>query len=82
MAPGIKYFLFFLLTLALDWSWAAYISAVSDKKVVKAVIFSAFIYLTGVITTLFTIEDHWIILPALLGTIIGTYVSVEFSKKT
>lgn len=63
--------------ILLDYGWAKYISGVSNKKAVPASLWSVAIYLIGASLTLLIVEDRWIMVPAALGTLVGTFIAVK-----
>jgi hypothetical protein len=78
----MKYLALFLLTCFLDYGWGLYIAAVSNKQEIRASIYSAIIFVSGMAVTVFTVEDHFAILPGVAGTVLGTYFSVKLHKKS
>ena len=71
------YIITFFLMILLDYGWAKYIANVSSKKPLPAAFWSVTIYLIGASLTVLVVEDHAIILPASLGTLVGTYIAVK-----
>lgn len=67
----------FFLMVVLDYGWAQYIANISDKKALSASIWSVIIYLVGASLVLLVVEDRAIMLPASLGTFVGTYIAVK-----
>lgn len=71
----------FFSTLMADFSWSMYIKLLSKNKDLKAACWSAFITLIGGITIIGYTANHWLIIPAIVGGFIGTYLSKYFNKK-
>jgi hypothetical protein len=69
-------FVVFLATAAYDIAWARYTSAVSQRRAVRAAWWSATIYAFGAFATIQYTRDPWLIIPALLGAFLGTWIGV------
>ena len=77
----MKYLLVFLVVTLLDYGWGAYIKAVSQKRPYQAAVWSAGIYLIGMANTLLAVEDHWMLIPGTLGTLLGTFLAVTHTQE-
>jgi hypothetical protein len=71
---------FFAMFLA-DICWALYFIKVSERKSIAASIWAVGIYLCGAFTITSYIENKSFIIPAILGSFLGTYVTIEYKKK-
>ena len=65
----------FLIMVAIDFAWAVYIKSLANGKHLKAALWSMFIAAAGGITVIGYIENHWLLIPAVIGGGIGTYCS-------
>lgn len=77
-----KYITAFFLMVLLDYGWAKYIAGIADKKALSASIWAVVIYLVGASLVLLVVEDRAIMIPASLGTFVGTYLAVKHKEKT
>lgn len=78
----MKYVLAFFLMVLLDYGWAKYIAGVADRKALAASIWSVIIYLVGASLVLLVVEDRAIMIPASIGTFVGTYIAVKHKGHT
>ena len=76
----MKYISAFFIMLVVDYAWSVYIRSAAERKAVKASITSAVIFLSSSLLTIEFVEDRWILIPAMLGGIVGTYLSVSRGK--
>ena len=72
ITTALVVFIFMILT---DYCWGVYIKALSESKILKASIYSAFIVVAGSVTAINYVDNHWMIIPAALGAFVGTYLS-------
>lgn len=70
----------FLLTLVVDFAWSMYIKSLADNKHIRASGWAAFITLAGGLTVIGYTENHWLLIPAVIGGAIGTYLSKYFKR--
>lgn len=70
----------FVLMLVVDFAWSMYIKSLGNNKHMAAAGWSAFISLAGGISVIGYTENHWLLIPAVLGGAIGTYLSKYFKK--
>lgn len=75
----IKYIVMFTAAFLVDWVWAEYIKHTAAKNAWRSAGLSGVIVLIGAFTTFAYMEDRWMVAPALLGGMLGTYVSVKRS---
>jgi hypothetical protein len=73
----LKYALVFVASFLVDWIWAAYIIETARKAAVKSTLLSGLIVLIGAFTTLSFMHDPTTVVAAVLGGMLGTYVSVK-----
>lgn len=77
----LKIILVFFVTFILDWVWAAYIVNTSKKDAIKSSIYSGLILCMGAFITLSYVEDKRMLIPALIGGMIGTYFCVKHESR-
>jgi predicted branched-subunit amino acid permease len=63
-----------------DYFWGVYIKSVANHQAIRASLFGALIMLCGAFTAISYISDHWALIPAVIGGMIGTYISVKYNK--
>ena len=76
----LQYSLVFVVTLITDGLWAYYIAHTAAKNAWRATFSSGAIVLSGAFVILTYIDDHLALIPALIGGMIGTYITVRYSK--
>lgn len=67
----------FLAAGLLDAVWAKYIQAAAAGKKLAAANWSFLIYVFGSTITLSYVANHWLIVPAALGSWLGTYLGTK-----
>ena len=77
----IKFILVFITVCFSDFIWSKYIIHVSKGNAISASLYGASTYLIGSLITLTYIHDYKMIIPATLGALLGTYLSVRFFNK-
>ena len=70
----LPYIVIFFLTLFTDWLWAYYIKHTAGGNVWKATFSSGAIVVAGAYVT---VSYKALIIPAILGGMTGTYLSVK-----
>jgi len=73
----IEYVICFFAALAVDYCWARYTASIADHKRWIAGLWSIGIGLSGGITTISFVTDHWLLIPVLTGYFIGTVMAVK-----
>lgn len=73
----MKYVLLAILGFGLDYIWALYTAAVAAKKPLPSAVWSVGIYLAGGISVISYTEDHWTLVPLIIGSFFGTYTAVR-----
>lgn len=66
----------FLATMGADYAWTKYIAAAAAKHPHKAAAWSAAIILVGAVNIISYTQNHWLIIPAVLGAYAGTWLAV------
>jgi hypothetical protein len=76
----IQYTIVFFMMMITDYFWGVYIKSVANHQAIRASLFGALIMLCGAFTAISYISDHWALIPAVIGGMIGTYISVKYNK--
>jgi uncharacterized metal-binding protein len=71
---ALKALAVFLLVFTLDFVWAGYTKAITQHRRLSACVFSALIYVVGALSTIGYVSNPWLILPAVIGGMAGTWV--------
>jgi hypothetical protein len=75
-----KFILVFIIVTAADFLWAAYISHTAKGNIWKASSYAAAIALFSGLITIAYINDSRMIIPAVLGAFVGTYLCLKLKK--
>ncbi len=67
----------FAIMTALDFVWARYTAAVTDKRRLAAALYSGAIVGLGGFSTISYVDNHWMLIPAVAGALFGTYLAVR-----
>ena len=70
----------FIIDLLVAFAWGKCVKAVADNKPLAAAIYSAFISASGAITIISYNKNNWLIIPAIIGGSIGTYLAVRYKS--
>ena len=71
----------FVATGVGDMFWTFYIRRTSEGKALQASLFSGIIMLTGGIVVISYVENKWYLIPAAIGALVGTYITVKWDSK-
>jgi len=77
----INYIIVFFSYLILDFAYASYIVACSNKKPIVASNWSVVCYLTSAMGLAMFIEDKWAIIPMICGGWLGSYIVIKMDQK-
>jgi hypothetical protein len=78
----ILHFILVFIAMALaDVCWTYYFIKIEERKSVAAGIWGSAIYICGVFGVLSYTEDRTLIIPAVLGAFVGTYLTIEYKKR-
>lgn len=72
----------FCMTAIADSIWAKYIETAAAGRALPAAVWSMLIFTFGSIVTIGYVNDHWMLIPVLLGSFAGTYLTIRFRKKS
>ncbi len=65
-----------------DICWTYYFIKVEERKSLHAAIWSSLIIIFGIFTTINYVEDRTLVIAAILGAFIGTFIAVEIKKRS
>ncbi len=71
--------MFFVVALV-DWMWGRYIIHTAQKNAVKSSLYASILTAFGAYITISYVSDHRMLIPAVLGAFVGTYISVKMSR--
>lgn len=63
----------FLLMVALDFVWARYTMALHRQAHGRASLYAGGIFLLNGLVTMAYVQSGWLLIPAVLGAVAGTY---------
>jgi hypothetical protein len=70
----------FVVMFALDIAWARYTMSASKEKEIEASVWASLILVFSSIVTIGYVSNPWLILPAVAGAFVGTYVGIKYKK--
>ena len=74
----IIYLLIFTSTAIADIIWVFYIRRIGEGKALSASLFGTAIWLLGAYVVVNYVKDVKLIIPAALGSFVGTYIAVRY----
>lgn len=77
----LKFIGVMIMMIFADIAWAQYFITVGDRQSLKAGIWAALIYVFGMLVTTHYINDWTLGIAAVVGSFIGTYITVEFKRR-
>lgn len=77
---AFKHLFVFLAAGVVDAIWAFYIMACAEKAAFKASLWGGAVMCIGGFLTITYVSDHSFLPTAVLGGIIGTYITVKYKK--
>lgn len=77
----IQFILVFLAMTIADICWTLYFIKIDERKSVAAGIWGSAIYLCGAFGVMSYTQDKTLIIPAIIGSFVGTYLTVEYKKR-
>ncbi len=72
-----EYIAAFLAMFFTDMFYTYYLSAIEKNRAVMASIWAGVLYLFGALIVVGYTRDVWILVPAVVGGVLGTYVGVK-----
>ena len=70
----------FIVDLVVSFAWAKSIKAIATDSPVKAALWAGIITLFGAFTIISYNINNWLLIPAVAGSSLGTYLSVKYRK--
>jgi hypothetical protein len=77
----MEYVLIFIATIIVDVAWTLYLIKVEERKVVQSGVWAVVIYLVGALVVLSYSHNHYLLIPAVIGSFIGTAGTVWYKKR-
>lgn len=74
------FLIIFLLDLVVAFAWTKCVKAVAENEALKAALWSGFIAFSAAISIISYNNNNLLLIPAILGSAIGTYLSVKYKK--
>lgn len=71
----------FILTLLADVCWTQYNMRSAEKRAHPAAFWSALIVAVGGLNVLLYTTSHWLLIPAILGAYLGTWVTIWYENR-
>lgn len=71
----------FLLMILTDMVWAVYIRRSAQGKAFSSALAAMVLLLSGGYVVVSYTADHWMLIPAALGSFVGTYITVRFDTR-
>lgn len=72
----------FLAMTITDICWTFYLLKVEERKSVQAGLWASVLYLFGATVVTAYVGDKSLIIAAMLGSFFGTYITLEYKKRT
>lgn len=80
MNPVLQHIGVFLAAGLVDAIWTLYIIACAEKAAFRASVWGGLIFVVSAMLTISYIENHWFLLTAGIGGMLGTYITIRFKK--
>jgi len=64
-----------------DVCWAYYFIKIDERRSVAAGMWAVLIYMFGAFTVTSYMQDKTLIIAAMIGSFLGTYLTVEYKKR-
>lgn len=77
----LTYIITFTAVFATDILYVYFLKAVQENRPIPASFWSVLVTLTGTITVISYTEDHWAVIPALIGAAVGTYAGMALRRR-
>jgi len=75
-----KVILILVLSFLINFSYAQYIKNVTKSNPFKAILFGEFVTIAMAINVINYVDNHYYLIPVIIGGSIGTYISVKRKK--
>ncbi len=80
MSFWVMAILVFIVDSAVSFAWAECIKAIGKRQAILSGIWAGVLTLCGAFTIINYTNNHWFLIPATAGAVLGTYLSVKFKK--
>lgn len=82
MSAALTFLAVFAAMVVLDFVWAFYTLALTNHQSLRAGLYAgAWMTTQGFITVSYVV-DHWLLVPAIIGAMVGTYAASKMLKGT
>ena len=81
MAFAIKFLLVMFSMILADVCWTMYFIEVDKRRSISAGLWSAAILLFGSAVTINYVDDHRLLIAAIIGSFIGVVATIEYKKR-
>ena len=71
----------FLSMVVLEYIWAHYTIYLMQNKPALASLAAMGITVANAVVTIFYVDDHWLIVPTMLGAFVGTYAAIKWKPR-
>lgn len=72
----LPYALTFAAVFVLDFVWAFYVDQVKERRAWSAAAWAGLLFLVSAFATVSYVDNHWLIVPAVAGAVMGTWAGV------
>ena len=72
----------FFAIFLLDVVYTYYLRCVTDNNVLGASFWSVACYILGSVAVINYTTNHWLLIPAMAGAFVGTFVGMKIKKNT
>jgi hypothetical protein len=81
MAFAIKFILVMIAMFLTDVCWTMYFVEVEKRKSISAGLWGSAILLFGSVVTINYVDDHKLLIAAIIGSFIGVVATIEYKKR-
>lgn len=78
----IEYIISFFAIFFLDIVYTYYLRCVQENKALGASVWSMACYILGSVAVINYTTNHWLIIPAIAGAFVGTWVGMKFKIRS
>lgn len=71
----------FILLIITDFVWTRYTQSVTAERPYSAAVYTAFIILCSGVSTISYVHDPRLLVPAVVGGMVGTVVAMRWKRK-
>ncbi len=76
----LKFLSVMVAMMLADVCWTLYFMKIAEKKAAQAAVWGSVIILFGAISTTSYVDDHSLIIAAVIGAFIGTYATIKYKN--